>query len=125
MSDTAVRPEPMKLSWWVSGDTNAFFGLGFNTLVNVLVLSGLCLGVVRVHLAATRRADVAAAVDRAAGHGEHPRRILHRPEAAGQHPGRARRAAGGHGDRLDRRVPVRPRRGCGGEGHRAVTAHSG
>jgi Permeases len=40
--------EPMKLSWWVSGDTNAFFGLGFNTLVNVLVLSGLCLGVVNI-----------------------------------------------------------------------------
>jgi AGZA family xanthine/uracil permease-like MFS transporter len=38
----------MKLSWWVSGDTNAFFGLGFNTLVNVLVLSGLCLGVVNI-----------------------------------------------------------------------------
>ena len=30
------------------GDTNAFFGLGFNTLVNVLVLSGLCLGVVNI-----------------------------------------------------------------------------
>lgn len=40
--------EPVKLSWWVSGDTNAFFGLGFNTLVNVLVLSGLCLGVVNI-----------------------------------------------------------------------------
>lgn len=40
--------QPVKLSWWVSGDTNAFFGLGFNTLVNVLVLSGLCLGVVNI-----------------------------------------------------------------------------
>ena len=29
------------------GDTNAFFGLGFNILVNVLVLTGLCLGVVQ------------------------------------------------------------------------------
>ncbi|WP_308257569.1 regulator [Pseudonocardia lacus] len=38
----------MKLPWWVAGDTNAFFGLGFNTLVNVLVLSGLCLGVVNI-----------------------------------------------------------------------------
>ena len=38
----------MKVPWWVSGDTNAFFGLGFNTLVNVLVLSGLCLGVVTI-----------------------------------------------------------------------------
>ena len=41
---TTTEKEPIKLSWWVSGDTNAFFGLGFNTLVNVLVLSGLCLG---------------------------------------------------------------------------------
>ena len=37
-----------RLPWWVAGDTNAFFGLGFNTLVNVLVLSGLCLGVVHI-----------------------------------------------------------------------------
>jgi AGZA family xanthine/uracil permease-like MFS transporter len=39
---------PVRLSWWVAGDTNAFFGLGFNTLVNVLVLTGLCLGVVKI-----------------------------------------------------------------------------
>jgi len=45
---TTTETEPMKLSWWVAGDTNAFFGLGFNTLVNVLVLSGLCLGVVNI-----------------------------------------------------------------------------
>jgi AGZA family xanthine/uracil permease-like MFS transporter len=48
MSDTTTAPENLKLSWWVAGDTNAFFGLGFNTLVNVLVLSGLCLGVVNI-----------------------------------------------------------------------------
>jgi adenine/guanine/hypoxanthine permease len=49
MSAPSTTPEaPVKLSWWVSGDTNAFFGLGFNTLVNVLVLSGLCLGVVNI-----------------------------------------------------------------------------
>lgn len=47
MSSTTEK-EPIKLSWWVSGDTNAFFGLGFNTLVNVLVLSGLCIGVVKI-----------------------------------------------------------------------------
>ncbi|GAA4559535.1 regulator [Pseudonocardia xishanensis] len=46
MSTTEAKP--MKLSWWVAGDTNAFFGLGFNTLVNVLVLSGLCLGVLNI-----------------------------------------------------------------------------
>lgn len=45
---TTTGAEPVKLSWWVAGDTNAFFGLGFNTLVNVLVLSGLCLGVVNI-----------------------------------------------------------------------------
>ncbi|GAA4883549.1 hypothetical protein [Actinomycetospora straminea] len=45
---TAAAREPVKLSWWVAGDTNAFFGLGFNTLVNVLVLSGLCVGVVNI-----------------------------------------------------------------------------
>jgi AGZA family xanthine/uracil permease-like MFS transporter len=43
-----TRPPPVKLAWWVSGDTNAFFGLGFNTLVNVLVLTGLCLTVVKI-----------------------------------------------------------------------------
>src|SRR4051812_40828182 len=48
MTTTTETGEGQKLSWWVSGDTNAFFGLGFNTLVNVLVLSGLCLGVVNI-----------------------------------------------------------------------------
>src|SRR4051812_25658283 len=38
----------LDLPWWVAGDTNAFFGLGFNTLVNVLVLTGLCIGVVHI-----------------------------------------------------------------------------
>jgi AGZA family xanthine/uracil permease-like MFS transporter len=41
-------PAPLRLPWWVSGDTNAFFGLGFNVMVNVLVLTGLCLGVVHI-----------------------------------------------------------------------------
>jgi adenine/guanine/hypoxanthine permease len=48
MTTTTETGEGQKLSWWVAGDTNAFFGLGFNTLVNVLVLSGLCLGVVHI-----------------------------------------------------------------------------
>ena len=38
----------VELPLWVSGDLNAFFGLGFNVLVNVLVLSGLCLGVAKI-----------------------------------------------------------------------------
>ena len=45
---TTTEESTLKVPWWVSGDTNAFFGLGFNTLVNVLVLSGLCLGVVNI-----------------------------------------------------------------------------
>ena len=33
---------------WVSGDWNAFFGLGTNVLLNVLVLAGLALYVVHI-----------------------------------------------------------------------------
>jgi AGZA family xanthine/uracil permease-like MFS transporter len=33
---------------WTRGDLNAFFGLGFNVLVNVLVLTSLCLYVVQI-----------------------------------------------------------------------------
>src|SRR5580765_6523894 len=38
----------MALPFWTRGDLNAFFGLGINMLVNVLVLAGLCLGVVHM-----------------------------------------------------------------------------
>jgi len=38
----------MHLPFWVAGDWNAFFGLGINSLTNLLVLSGLLLGVVQV-----------------------------------------------------------------------------
>jgi adenine/guanine/hypoxanthine permease len=37
-----------RLPWWVSSDLNAAFGLGFNVLVNVLVLASLCVGVVQI-----------------------------------------------------------------------------
>jgi adenine/guanine/hypoxanthine permease len=37
-----------KIPWWVPGDWNAFFGLGTNSLLNILVLSGLLLGVVEL-----------------------------------------------------------------------------
>lgn len=47
-AEKAGNTSEFKLPWWVAGDTNAFFGLGFNTLVNVLVLSGLCIGVVKI-----------------------------------------------------------------------------
>jgi len=36
------------LPWWVGGDLNLAFGLGFNVLVNVLVLTTLCVGVVQI-----------------------------------------------------------------------------
>ena len=38
----------LKLPWWTRGDTNAFFGLAFNILVNVLTLTGLLIFVVRI-----------------------------------------------------------------------------
>ncbi|TIC86285.1 regulator [Nocardioides sp. GY 10113] len=46
----APTPPTTKISlpWWTPGDTNAFFGLGFNILVNVLTLTALTIGVVGV-----------------------------------------------------------------------------
>ena len=38
----------LKLPWWTKGDTNAFFGLGFNILVNVLTLTSLLIFVVQI-----------------------------------------------------------------------------
>ncbi len=37
----------MAPSWWVPGDWNGFFGLFTNVALNVIVLTGLCLGVVQ------------------------------------------------------------------------------
>ncbi len=46
MSNTlSARAQP---SWWVPGDWNAFFGLFTNVVLNVIVLTGLCLGVVKM-----------------------------------------------------------------------------
>ena len=47
-ADPPVDPAPPTtvLPLWTRGDTNAFFGLGFNILVNVLTLTGLMIGVV-------------------------------------------------------------------------------
>lgn len=47
-ADPAAPAARLKLPWWTSGDTNAFFGLGFNILVNVLTLTGLTIGVVAI-----------------------------------------------------------------------------
>jgi AGZA family xanthine/uracil permease-like MFS transporter len=45
MSDAAATFRP---KWWVKGDWNAFFGLFSNALMNVMVLSGLMLFVVKI-----------------------------------------------------------------------------
>src|ERR1700677_4169208 len=34
--------------WWLPGDWNGFFGLFTNVALNVIVLTGLCLGVVHL-----------------------------------------------------------------------------
>ncbi|MGW4246243.1 regulator [Nocardia sp. NPDC004722] len=39
---------PLSLPWWTRGDTNAFFGLSFNILVNVLTLTTLSIAVVKI-----------------------------------------------------------------------------
>ncbi|WP_280504135.1 regulator [Nocardia farcinica] len=38
----------LSLPWWTRGDTNAFFGLSFNILVNVLTLTTLSIAVVHI-----------------------------------------------------------------------------
>jgi AGZA family xanthine/uracil permease-like MFS transporter len=43
MAATAHAPR-----WWVPGDWNGFFGLFTNVALNVIVLTGLCLGVVKM-----------------------------------------------------------------------------
>ena len=47
MSSSLATPRG-GVAWWTRGDTNAFFGLAFNILVNVLTLTGLMIGVVGV-----------------------------------------------------------------------------
>ena len=48
MPDSAGESASPRLPWWVPGDWNAFFGLGTNSLLNILVLTGLLLGVVQI-----------------------------------------------------------------------------
>ncbi|HTT09780.1 MAG TPA: xanthine permease [Burkholderiaceae bacterium] len=45
---TASPASAGALRLWVSGDWNGFFGLFTNVLLNVIVLTGLCLGVVQL-----------------------------------------------------------------------------
>src|SRR5688572_30743434 len=44
----AAGPPKGTIPLWTRGDLNAFFGLGINMLVNVLVLTGLAAGVVQI-----------------------------------------------------------------------------
>ena len=46
MSTQSVADKQIR--WWVSGDWNGFFGLFTNVVLNVIVLTGLCLGVVKM-----------------------------------------------------------------------------
>lgn len=48
MSATRTEPRTAKLPWWTPGDWNGLFGLGTNVLLNVIVLTGLCLAVVGI-----------------------------------------------------------------------------
>ncbi len=52
MNLTAILPkasdERIKVPWWTKGDLNAFFGLAFNILVNVLTLTALLIFVVQM-----------------------------------------------------------------------------
>ena len=45
---TSKSEDSLKIPWWTRGETNAFFGLGFNILVNVLTLTSLLIFVVQV-----------------------------------------------------------------------------
>src|SRR5882757_976492 len=48
MSSASVPIPSITPPLWTRGDLNAFFGLGINMLVNVLVLAGLAAGVVNI-----------------------------------------------------------------------------
>ncbi|WP_127125808.1 gamma-glutamylcyclotransferase [Georgenia sp. SYP-B2076] len=44
----AAGEQRVAARWWVKGDWNGLFGLGTNVLLNVIVLTGLCLAVVKI-----------------------------------------------------------------------------
>src|SRR3954468_15295607 len=45
--DAGETPQ-QRQPWWTPGDWNGLFGLGTNVLLNVIVLTGLCLAVVQI-----------------------------------------------------------------------------
>jgi len=42
------RADAVAVRWWVPGDWNGLFGLFTNVVLNVIVLTGLCLGVIKL-----------------------------------------------------------------------------
>ena len=48
MSAVPVDPAPFRVPFWTRGDLNATSGFFINMLVNVLVLTGLSIGVVQI-----------------------------------------------------------------------------
>src|SRR5690606_20606271 len=48
LPDESQPAARLSLPWWTRGDTNAFFGLSFNILVNVLALTTLSVAVVHI-----------------------------------------------------------------------------
>jgi adenine/guanine/hypoxanthine permease len=48
MAKASIATADYPVRWWVPGDWNAFFGLFTNVALNVIVLSGLVLGVVKL-----------------------------------------------------------------------------
>ena len=48
MMSNSATSAPRRIAFWVPGDWNAFFGLFTNVLLNVLVLTGLVIGVVQL-----------------------------------------------------------------------------
>ena len=73
----------LKLPLWTKGETNAFFGLGFNILVNVLTLTSLLIFVVQLPAG-----DVLGTVLPGAGHRDAGRQhLLHLPGPTAGPPG--------------------------------------
>jgi AGZA family xanthine/uracil permease-like MFS transporter len=48
MATATTAQQEFRIRWWVPGDWNAFFGLFTNVALNVIVLSGLVLGVIEM-----------------------------------------------------------------------------
>ena len=91
MASATTNEHPVR--WWVPGDWNGFFGLFTNVLLNVIVLTGLCLGVVKLPGRYRVRPHPAGARHRAAAR----QPVLRLPRlAAGEERGAQRR----HGDAL-------------------------